>query len=386
MSGVSIVIPTWNGLELLKKFLPSVLRAADNYCQQEARPAEILIVDDGSTDGTSHWLTSQGFHEVQTGVESTSSTTLAPAQESNDAGIETDQINLSFVRNPVNSGFAASCNTGVRMARYPLIFLLNNDVEPAADSISLLGSNFSEPSTFAAHCRVLTFDGGKEVGTGKLCSFKHGFLRVHRSYLPRPDSGGRSGQYGRRMEDEIPLKLYSAFAGGGASMFDRDKFVDLGGFEELLSPYYWEDVELSYRAWKRGYTVLYEPRAVARHRISSTIGKLPEAGVKRIQQRNRIILHWINLHDRRLMRWHLLWLLLLTLTAPIRLQSGFIPSVLSAFGKLKEIRKRRAKEQFLARRTDRAVISIFDQFLRDQRIIPYDRSLHRASPSPRRRD
>jgi GT2 family glycosyltransferase len=388
MSGVTIVIPSWNGIRLLKEFLPAVLRAADNFCQLDDQCAEILIVDDGSNDGTSEWLTSQGFHELDTkavaltttggygqpskGREDSEESEVSPASSrsastvESTATMESKRIHLSFVSNTINRGFSVSCNAGIRMARYPLIFLLNNDVEPAADSISVLRSNFSASSVFAVHCRVFNSETGKQVGTGKLCSFSRGFLRVHRSYVPRPDAPGPNGP--------IP-KFYSAFAGGGASMFDREKFIELGGFDELFSPFYWEDVEISYRSWKRGYTILYEPRAVANHRISSTIGKLPEASVKRIQQRNRIILHWIHLHDSRMVKSHILWLVLLTATAPIRLQPGFVASVASAFARLREIRKRRAREKFLARRTDRAVIGIFDQLSRNQLIVPYDGKL-----------
>ncbi|HYL97320.1 MAG TPA: glycosyltransferase, partial [Blastocatellia bacterium] len=274
--------------------------------------------------------------------------------------------------NPENSGFSVSCNRGIGSAMYPFVFLLNNDVEPAPDSISVLLSSFTEPSVFAVHCRVLNSETGKEVGTGKLCSFRHGFLRVHRSYMPLPG-----------LPDSLSRPtFYSAFAGGGASMFDRARFIQIGGFEELLSPFYWEDVEISYRAWKRGYTVLYEPRAVAHHRISSTIGKLPQAGVKVTQQRNRIILHWIHLHDNRMMRSHILWLLFLTLTAPIRFQPHFVRSVSAALGRLRAIRRIRAKEKVLARRTDRAVISIFDQLSRDRQIVHYDGTSNRVQDPP----
>ncbi len=62
--GVSIVIPSWNGLELLKRFLPSVIAAAIQYSNQFKSPIEIVIVDDGSVDETVDWLLGQGFVAV----------------------------------------------------------------------------------------------------------------------------------------------------------------------------------------------------------------------------------------------------------------------------------------------------------------------------------
>src|SRR5689334_9080174 len=59
--GVTIVIPTWNGLELLERFLPSVITAAHHYSNNSGAPTEIVVVDDGSNDTTVDWLVSRGF-------------------------------------------------------------------------------------------------------------------------------------------------------------------------------------------------------------------------------------------------------------------------------------------------------------------------------------
>ena len=155
-------------------------------------------------------------------------------------------------------------------------------------------------------------------------------------------------------------------------MIDREKFLEIGGFEPLLSPFYWEDVELSYRAWKRGYTVLYEPQAVTRHRISSTIGKLKRSKVKRIEQRNRLIYHWINLHDTRMFVSHALWVLLLALTAPLRFKPGFISSLVAALKSLPRIRARRREEKQAARRSDRDVFNTFALLERRGHVFVYD--------------
>ena len=337
--GVSIVIPTWDGILLLKRFLPSVIHAAAEYARRSSAPVEIIVVDDGSTDETCLWLAGE-----------------IPNLESQISNPE-----LRIIKNEKNSGFAKTCNRGVGAATHRLVFLLNNDVEVDAGSIAPLVEDFSDPSVFAAHCRVIELESGEECGTGKVGGFRRGFFRVHRSYVTRTSH-----------ENAGAGPLYSIFAGGGSAMFDRDKFLRLGGFDELLSPFYWEDVELSYRAWKRGYTVLYEPRSVARHRISSTIGKLKRRRVRRIEKRNRLLFHWINLHDGGMLASHVAWVALLALTAPLRLKPGFLSSLAAAIKLLPEARKRRAEEKRAARLSDREVLRVFKELVARPDVVAYD--------------
>jgi GT2 family glycosyltransferase len=349
-AAVSIIIPTWNGLDLLKQFLPSVLIAAARYSRESEAPTEIVIVDDGSLDDTAAWLKGEGFSEHR---ETFTGRTSRAASENEQPTL------LRFLRNEKNQGFGETCNRGVNAALHPLVFLLNNDVEVAPDSIAPLAEKFSDADVFSVHCEVYEFESGLRCGTGKLGSFSRGFIRVHRSYVPADSMTGN--------------RMYSMFASGGSAMFDRKKFLEMGGFEQLLNPFYWEDVEISYRAWKRGYVVLFEPHSQARHRISSTIRKINQAKVQRAQQRNRLIYHWINLHDRRLAASHILWVALLTLTAPFRLKFGYISAVFSAMKQWPEIRKKRSREKSLAKRTDRDVFDIFSALERNANLFAYDR-------------
>ena len=366
--GVSIVIPSWNGLELLKRFLPSVIDAANRYTAQSQSPTEILVVDDGSVDESVAWLQGQGFVEV--GEEQRGGGQKEKRREGDgEMGRGASTLNLRLIRNRSNRGFGETCNRGFGAASYPLVFLLNNDVEVDVNSIAPLVENFADDSVFAAHCRVFELNSPHECGTGKLGGFSRGFIRVHRSYVPRPVIDERASGH----EPDIHrASLYSMFAGGGSSMFDRRKFLEIGGFSSLLSPFYWEDVEISYRAWKRGYTVLYEPRSVARHRLSSTIGKLDRRKIRKIEQRNRLIYHWIHLHDRSLMTSHIFWVALLAVTAPLRLKPSFISSCLAALKRLPEIRQRRLEERRAALRSDSSLFDIFAVLEKRAEVIAYD--------------
>jgi GT2 family glycosyltransferase len=325
---VSIVIPTWNGRPLLEQFLPSVIRAADVY-RQAGAPCEIVVVDDGGTDDTEGWVAAQS--------------SSAP-------------VPLRLIRLPANRGFGAAANTGVREAAHQLVFLVNNDVEVAPDAIAPLAARFTaEGRLFAVHCRVMDFATGAEVGTGKMGGFSRGFFRVHRSYITRgPDAG----------------PLYSMFASGGSAMFDRAVFLSLGGFDDLFAPYYFEDVELSYRAWKRGFIVAYEPRSVVRHRFSSTIAPLAGRRVGRVAHRNRFLFHWIHLHDARLLLSHGAWLPILVLSAAAKPEIAI--GLAGALRRLGAARVRRVKEKLASTRSDSDILAIFATLGRRPDIRPYD--------------
>jgi len=378
-SGVTIVIPTWNGLELLERFLPSVISAAQHYSHNSGAPTDLLIVDDDSKDNTVDWLLSKGFlcvdsnEGVRRNEQSREGDSTLGVESKRTELIDTSNHPLpalTLLRNSCNLGFGETCNRGFRAARYPLVLLLNNDVEIASDAIAPLVANFTDESIFAVHCRVFDLQSGRQCGTGKLGSFARGFIRVHRSYvLANQDTGSLIGVTPRSSANP----LYSMFAGGGSAMFHRGHLLDIGGFEPLLSPFYWEDVELSYRAWKRGLIVLFEPRSVTRHQVSSTIGKLDRHRVSRIEQRNRIVYHWIHLQDAGLLFSHLIWICILAATAPLRLKFDFILALIAAIKLLPRVLKRRREENIASLRTDREVFEIFDAMLGRSDLRVYDR-------------
>jgi GT2 family glycosyltransferase len=274
---------------------------------------------------------------------------------------------LRLIRNEANRGFGPACNRGFESACSSLVFLLNNDVEVDVHSIAPLVENFGDASVFAAHCRVFDVETARECGSGKLGSFSSGFIRVHRSYVTVPEGTGKEGK-----QFTEPSFRYSIFASGGSAMFDRRMFLEIGAFDRLLAPFYWEDVDISYRAWKRGLSVVYEPRSLVHHRVSSTMRTVDQRRIWRMQQRNRLIYHWVNLHDGRLMASHLMWVALLAFTAPLRFQPSFLLSVIAALKRLRQIRKRRLEEKQAARRSDRDVFNVFKSLEKRPDVLAYD--------------
>jgi len=316
---VSIVIPTWNGRRLLEQFLPSVFAASARYRERSGCEVQIVVVDDGGTDDTAFWLA-----EVYPG-----------------------RVELLMKRH--NEGFSHACNTGFAHARNPVVFLLNNDVEVDVDAIAPLVEHFAADDVFAVACETVNLETGVASGIGKLGSFSRGFLRVHAGYLPTAD--GR----------EWP----SIFASGGAAAFAREKLMALGGFDTLYAPFYWEDVELSYRAWKRGWRVLFEPNSRVRHQVSSTIGKVfARHDVRAIEHRNRLLAHWVNVHDRELWRRHRTAVAVLGLTAVVRLDFAFLDGLAQAMGRRGEAMRRRGEERAAAVRSDRDVLAVFAELAR----------------------
>jgi GT2 family glycosyltransferase len=311
---VSIVIPTWNGRHLLERFLPSVISCGRHYGN-----AEIVVVDDGSADGTPDWLAQ-----------------LAAASE----------VRVRVVRHETNLGFGAAANRGIREAAHPFVWLLNNDVEVADDSLSPLADAFEadRPRLLAVHSTMIDLATGEAVGTGKMGGFSRGFLRVHRSYIPVDGAAG---------------PFPSIFATGGSAMFRRSLFLELGGFDTIFAPFYMEDVELCYRAWKRGLEVAYEPRSIVKHQFSSTIGSRGDARIERISQRNRLLFHWIHLHDRAYVGAHVFWLAVLLITAPLTSKLDFIRGFADAVRHHSAARARRRDARARASLSDRDVMEIF---------------------------
>ncbi len=232
---VSAVIPTYNGLRLLQENLPAVL-----HCLRIGD--EVVIVDDASTDHTVKWLLDQFKLKSSEGTGFIKHTGKYLSGKK--------QLFITLIVNQKNLRFGASVNRGVEQAKHPLIFLVNNDVSPQPTALEPLVKHFVDESVFAVSClEVEPNQGGIWGGKNKLW-FERGIF-VH----------SRAEEFSAGP---------TAWASGGSALYDRAKWLELGGFDQAYYPAYWEDIDLSYRAKKRGWQVLFDPESKVSHNHEST--------------------------------------------------------------------------------------------------------------------
>jgi glycosyltransferase involved in cell wall biosynthesis len=184
-----------------------------------------------------------------------------------------------------NLGFGGGSNAGFREAKNDIVVLLNNDMRVEPDFLAPLLEGFADPQVFAVSCQIFFKDPNKVREETGLTQgwWQDGALRV------------------RHRTDAAVTDLFPCFYGGGGSCaFDRRKFQQLGGFDELFAPFYFEDTDLGYLAWKHGWKVLYQPRSVVHHEHRGTIGKTFSADfIQGVVKRNALLFAWKNIHEWR---------------------------------------------------------------------------------------
>ncbi len=257
---VSIVIPNWNGVYLMEKHLKGVLAAAPT--------AEIIIADDMSSDGSIEYI-----HKNFPGV--------------------------IVVEGKKREGFAANVNRGVLKATGDVVILLNTDVEPEKGFLQPLLSHFDDQNVFAVGCLEKSWENGKTILRGRgLAHWYRGFYVHTRGEVNASDT---------------------AWVSGGSGAFRRTMWNTLGGMDTLYNPFYWEDIDLSYRARKAGWKIIFEPKSVVGHYHEE--GKIKReytaSDVQRISYRNQFIFIWKNVSDRQILLANIFW-------TPIRLVQALL--------------------------------------------------------------
>lgn len=270
MKSISVIIPTYNGNELLEKYLFSVAEACKNYSGEW----EIIVVEDGG-DSPLPLLSRSGLEEVK------------------------------YIRREQNNGFSCAMNTGIHSAKGKIIISLNNDVKVTPNFLLPLLKYFDDPSVFSVKPKSILPDGSNE--SIKVIQINKGMVESltyndEITLNPPLQKGGRG----------ILELVYSC---AGSAAYDKNKLLELGGFDEIYSPFYWEDFDLGYRAVKRGWKNIYEPQSVVYHEHGATISKTTKVGPSgspsgqsppslklwRAKQsifiRNREIFYWKNIHD-----------------------------------------------------------------------------------------
>ncbi|MGH9519717.1 MAG: glycosyltransferase family 2 protein, partial [Terriglobales bacterium] len=183
---LSVVVPTWNGRELLAQFLPGMVAEAERWSKAQGKTCEIVVSDDGSRDGTEAWL-AQALPQVHR------------------------------VRSELNRGFAPAANAGVLAAAAPLVVLLNNDLSLAPGCLDVVSARFADPELFGLTFQAWELPGGEFATGGKLGRWRRGFWETWRNF---------------EQAGETFLMV------GGFCAFRREPFLQLGGFDPIFAPYY----------------------------------------------------------------------------------------------------------------------------------------------------
>jgi GT2 family glycosyltransferase len=287
MPSIDIIIPSFNGKYLLEKHLPEVFKNTDFL-------NKVIIIDNGSTDGTVEWL-GKKYPEVV------------------------------IVKNSSNLGFTKPINQGVAKSNADFLVLLNNDVHPNKGYLKNILHYFTDEKVFAV-------------------SFNE-----NESSWPLVSWGDGKLQFTRGKDKNSPR--YSTWASGGSAIFKRNIWDKLGGFNEIYAPFYWEDIDIGYRAWKMGYKVIWDNESIVFHEHESTSIKINQAYVSLIKQRNELLFTWINIRDKDLIYSHLKFLITHSFKHP-----GYLKVIVVAFFRFLSNRQ---KISFI--KTDKEILSSVNQ-------------------------
>lgn len=251
---ISVVIPNYNGAHLFPLTLPALLDAL----RYSGKQFEIIVVDDCSTDDSVEYL-------------------------------QNNFPDISLLSNKLNSGFSKTINKGIFAAKHELVLLLNSDVKLSSTYFTNQFHYFRISDTFGVMGKIIGWEDDIVQDAAKYPRF-HGFkLKTSTNYL----TDGKS-------------EIYSMYLSGANALVNREKLLLLGGFNELYSPFYMEDVDLCIRAWRIGWKCYFEPTSVCRHKTSSSIAlKEKEIYIRTIYNRNKMYFHAIHLQGLTLLGWYI---------------------------------------------------------------------------------
>lgn len=308
---ITIVIPTYNGRQLLEKYLDSIIAALNYWRHQVNGQGGIIIVDDNSSDETKKWV-NEKYPKIKVLV------------------------------NHKNLRFGESCNRGVKESQGEIVVLLNNDVEPQIDFLLPFLKNFDNPEVFAVGCKEINFENNREIfgGRGEMV-FKRG-LMIH-----------------WRPKDMVSKK--TSWVSGGSSAYRKEIWLKLGGFDRLFRPAYEEDRDLSWQALKAGYELVFEPKSIVNH-YHKTTNRL-EFGEKNIalySMKNQLLFVWKNISSLKLLAQHFLWLPYHLFITSIRTKGLFFIAFLLALFQLPEAILSRLKASEWWKVKDEEILRLLD--------------------------
>lgn len=240
MKKVTIIIPNYNGL----KFMEMCMSALE---KQTYKDFEILVVDNGSTDGSVEWL-------------------------------KENEIPSIFL--PENTGFSGAVNVGIKASKTPFVILLNNDTEAKEGYVGALIREIERsPKIFSVSPKMIQLYHKELMDDG-------GDMYSIMGWAYQRGVGQEIERYNRA------CNVFSACA--GAAIYRREVFEEIGYFDEMHFAYL-EDIDVGYRAKIAGYYNRYCPSAEIYHVGSGTSGSKYNEFKVRLAARNNVYLNYKNM-------------------------------------------------------------------------------------------
>jgi GT2 family glycosyltransferase len=306
----TILVRNYNGKELLEGLLPDLSRVVKNRGQQD----EILVVDDGSTDGSARYVRKHfpGVH-LKALAENTGNSIM-----------------------PVN--------IGVQNARNEIVICLDSDVRVDSDFITPMLKNFEDNDVFAVCPKIINPNHGNTVESVNYPVFRKGRIVGE--------------AFGMTIPHLLPLRpSFVWYAPGNAAAYRRDRFQALNGLDPLYRPFYYEDMDVCQRAWRRGWSTIFEPEATTYHLRHVTTQKLlkNQMQFEIYRTKNQLLFAWKNLLDSKLISLHLIWIFLHLANSIYNHDLVFRRALRSAILQLPEALKARRGEIRAMKLTDKEI-------------------------------
>lgn len=234
----TLFILTYKGLEHLQFLLPTVqslIESSPNY------QIEVVIIENGQDFDSENW-------------------------------IKSSFPSFKFEFAPKND-FLFSFNSFVEKCASPYVFILNNDLRLSSEILNIsLPYLEKDPNLFAVSCTMMDWEGNHLQEAVKVGKVEKGWL-----YLTTET-------------ELVDFPKYSLNACGGASIYRTKMYNELGGFDPLYRPAYYEDTDLSHRAWNLGWKTINIPKAIVWHRTGgSWKSEKKKNALESMIHRNKII-------------------------------------------------------------------------------------------------
>jgi GT2 family glycosyltransferase len=300
-----VVILNYNGTDVLKRYLPLVVKAAAG----SSNNVNVTVLDNRSSDNSVRYVR-ENFPSVNVAVS---------------------EKNLII----------ASYNDFLKKIQERIVILINNDAYMAEGCIDLLISGFRDDSVFAVAPKVLDAEGRKVTGGCMGFSVRAGLFRNQLNGAP----GAR----------------HTLYIGNPAAC-DRKKFLELGGYDPIYLPGTFEDMDLCYRAWQRGWSCLYEANAVAYHQDSASFNKVYGNRRRQVMSaRNAYIFVWKNIRDLRILAANIFLYPVLMLFNLLRFRFDLMQGAMQALILMPKVLARRKESGRAIVRSDRGIRNILTE-------------------------